>query len=80
MEKQTAVEYIIDSLNKHFSHLGATEIVYTIGEKHLQTMERWAKKLEKQMMLNFWNGGIQSKENGISFDQYYEEYMKRKEG
>jgi hypothetical protein len=42
-------------------------------------MERWAKKLEKQMMLNFWNGGIQSKENGISFDQYYEEYMKHKE-
>lgn len=71
-KKQTPIEYIVNSLNNHFSTLGRDEVEYRIGEKHLKTMIRYAKKLDEERLLEYWKGGQASEEEGgLSFDEYH---------
>lgn len=71
-KKQTPIEYIVNSLNNHFSTLGRDEVEYRIGEKHLKTMIRYAKKLDEERLFEYWKGGMASQdEGGVCFDQYH---------
>ena len=58
--KQTAVEYLIQ------------EIELGLSEKGMKNVFQHAKAMEREQMLEFWQGGINcSEEGGESFDQYY---------
>jgi len=47
-------------------------VEYRIGEKHLKTMIRYAKKLDEERLLEYWKGGQSSDdEGGLSFDVYH---------
>jgi hypothetical protein len=69
--KQTAVEWLIDRFNMLFMfHEGIPN--------ELQKAYEQAKEMEKQQMLEFWNGGIDcTEEGGKSFEQYYNKTYKK---
>ena len=69
MAQQTAVEWLIEQ----------------VKSKEWQDMFIWhkeeifdqAKQMEEDQLFEFWNGGINSTdEGGKSFDQFYETYNK----
>lgn len=71
-KKQTPIEYIVNSLDKHFSTLGRDGVEYRISDVHLKTMIRYAKKLDEERLFEYWKGGQASEEEGgLSFDQYH---------
>ena len=71
-KKQTPIEYIVNSLDKHFSTLGRDGVEYRISDVHLKTMIRYAKKLDGERLLEYWIGGMASQdEGGLSFDEYH---------
>jgi hypothetical protein len=69
MKQQTAVEWLIDQLEKY-------ELYSKISFQCLKEIEQ-AKEMEEQQMLEFWNGGIDCTEGGVCFDQYYNETYKK---
>ena len=66
MEKQTAIEWLIQQFSKHYA-------IWQLEDEIKQ-----AKEMEEQQMLEFWNGGIDCTEGGVCFDQYYNETFKNK--
>ena len=71
-KKQTPIEYIVNSLERHFSTLGRDGVEYRISDVHLKTMIRYAKKLDGERLLEYWIGGMASQdEGGLSFDEYH---------
>jgi hypothetical protein len=69
MGKQTAVEWLIDQLEKY-------ELYSKLSFLCLNEIEQ-AKEMEEQQMFEFWNGGIDCTEGGVCFDQYYNETYKK---
>jgi hypothetical protein len=65
-DKKTAVEWLVDQLEKW-------ELYSKISFQCLKEIEQ-AKAMEKEQIENAWNGGIEcTEEGGKSFDQYYKE-------
>ena len=61
----TAVEWFIEQLIPKDQHEGIMDIIEE------------AKQMEEDQLFEFWNGGIDStEEGGKSFDQFYEIYNK----
>ena len=66
--KQTAVQWLIDQL------ISENEVVLK-GENY--KLFEQALAMEKEQMLELWNGGIKcTEEGGKSFDQYHNETYK----
>ena len=66
--KYTAIEWLVEQLE------GDDAIIArVIGLKKYNEIYKKAKEMEKQQMLEFWNGGIDC---GVCFDQYYNEQYK----
>jgi hypothetical protein len=72
--KYTAIEWLVEQLE------GDDAIIArVIGLKKYNEIYKKAKEMEKQQMLEFWNGGIDCTEGGVCFDQYYNEQYKNKQ-
>jgi len=69
-KKQTAVEWLC-------SQIYTIQVELEAGNNPLKNKIEQAKEMEKQQMLEFWNGGIDcTEEGGKSFEEYYNEQYK----
>ena len=66
MAQQTAVEWLLENIH-----------IIPKFELSIEDILEQAKQIEKDQLFEFWNGGINSTdEGGKSFDQFYETYNK----
>ena len=79
VEKQTAVEWLINQLKQYdFADIKDQEnYIIKIQSWVLTEKVEQAREMEEQQMLEFWNGGIDCTEGGVCFDQYYNETYKK---
>jgi hypothetical protein len=68
MKQQTAVEWLLNAIE--------TKNGKEFSSYYTEFIEQ-AKEMEEQQMLEFWNGGIDCTEGGVSFDQYYNKTYKK---
>jgi hypothetical protein len=73
--KKTAVQILSQFMEEHCNP-SVCDIEYSDFKQAI----REALEMEKQQMLEFWNGGIDcTEERGKSFEQYYKETHEQKE-
>ena len=77
-KKQTAVEYYTNEYNKLLIKQLSNEIDAKQFDYRARALVEISKDMEKEQMLEMWNGGINcTEEGGKSFDQYYNETYKQ---
>ena len=77
-KKQTAVEYYANEYNKLLIKKLSNEIDAKQFDYRARALVEISKDMEKEQMLEMWNGGINcTEEGGKSFDQYYNETYKQ---
>ena len=66
MEKQTAVEWLVEQINKHWDNedVNSDELI------------KQAKEMEKEQIMNSWVKGVISDDN-MTAEQYYNETFKK---
>ena len=66
MEKQTAVEWLVEQINKHWDNkdVNSDELI------------KQAKEMEKEQIMNSWVKGVISNDN-MTAEQYYNETFKK---
>ena len=77
-KKQTAVEYYANEYNKLLIKQLSNEIDAKQFDYRARALVEISKDMEKEQMLEMWNGGINcTEEGGKSFDHYYNETYKQ---
>ncbi|MFN5251340.1 MAG: hypothetical protein ACK5DE_09840 [Bacteroidota bacterium] len=80
MKKQTVVQQLIEKLIAKSKENDPNNFTIQIYFESNKDLIEQALEMEKQQMLEFWNGGIDcTEERGKSFEQYYKETHEQKE-